>query len=142
VRKWLLVLAVVIGLGAALVAWFAVEDARQAADLDARWRQNKARLERARARLSQACSHDGLTPAQRWRLYDRVYHDRIDGRPPVLATDDPDDGAPVEEVRQAQLEFQLALEEYQSMEVEWGRRHQGEYWPGRLRAEVRRRTGW
>jgi hypothetical protein len=124
VRKWLLLLAVVIGCGTALVVWFAVEGARQAADLDARWRQAVDRRDRARAQLGRACRHDGRTPLKPWRL----------------ATDDPDDGAPAEEIRQAQLDLGQALEELNSLQIEWYRRQQR--WPARLRAEVRRRAGW
>jgi hypothetical protein len=129
----LLLLVLVLGLGMALLGWFVAEDARQAALHDARYRQNKARLERARARLSQACRHDGLTPLQRWRLCEQT---------PGLATDDPDESAAVKETRQAQLELRQASEEENSLYQECCRRYQRQYWPAHLRQEVRRRTGW
>jgi hypothetical protein len=106
--------------------------------LDARYRQASNRLDRAQVRLSRAYRHDGRPPVRPWRLVGRriVYRDDEPG----LATDDPDDGAAAEEVRQAQLEFQQAFEESNSLYAEWGRRQQR--WPGRLRQEVHRRTGW
>jgi hypothetical protein len=50
VRKWLLLLAAVVALGTALLVWFAVEDARQEAALDARIRDTGGWVVQAEAR--------------------------------------------------------------------------------------------
>jgi hypothetical protein len=142
VRKWLLLLAVVVGLGMALLAWFAAEDARRTDLLDAaRAKAAYDRLDRGRVRLDRAYRHEERTPLRPWRLDGRhITYDGDNGRPPRLATDDPDDGARAEEVRQAQQEVQQALGELALLRIERDRRHQS--WPARLRAEVRRRVGW
>jgi hypothetical protein len=108
-RKWL-----VLPLGAALatlavvalLVWFAAEDARQAALLDARIREAQERASQASVRVNQLDQ----------------------------------DGAPAEELLQAVLERQQALEVATRLFYEQAQRQQS--WHARLRQEVRRRTGW
>jgi hypothetical protein len=83
-----------------------VEDARQAALLDARVRDAENRVE------------------QTLRRERRLIRD----------------GAPGEQIIQAQLEEQEAWKELERLRTEQWRRRQP--WHARLRQEVRRRTGW
>jgi hypothetical protein len=106
VKKWLLLLAAVVGLGTMLVAWFAVEDARQVELLNAREVEADMRAEQA---------------------FDRA--ERL-----------VQDGAPAGEIRQADVERERALAESALLRLELGQRQLS--WYARLRAEVRRRTGW
>jgi hypothetical protein len=105
-RKWLILTLCAALAVAALLIWLAVEDARQAALLDASEREAELRAGRAFARVQ------------------------------VLTRD----GAPAEEVRQAELEWHRAAGEFSMLHQEQARRSQP--WHARLRDEVRRRTGW
>jgi hypothetical protein len=105
-KKWLIV---ALGAGLAMVAllvWLGVEDARQAALLDAREREAEIRFARATDRLKCLVG----------------------------------DGAPAEEVRQADLEVYRAWGEQEMLINKQEQRWQS--WHARLLAEVRRRTGW
>jgi uncharacterized protein HemX len=106
VRKWLLVLAVVVALGLALVTWLGVEDERQAA--------RQAAILHAREQEA----------VQRER---RAFETRVRARTP-------------EEVSRAIQEQKEARAEVNKAVAEEDRRNQS--WHARLRAEVRRRTGW
>jgi hypothetical protein len=113
-KKWL-ILAVCAGLATlavvALLVWCVAEDARQAALLDARVREADFRAMQA---------FDRVIVCRRW--YSRAHT------------------TSAEEVHQAELEYQRASTELDSLKVERARRQQS--WHARLLHEVRRRTGW
>jgi hypothetical protein len=122
-KKWLVlplgaalaILAVV-----ALLGWFAAEDARQEALLDARIRDAKERGERAFDREERALDR-----------FNRLVRD----------------GAPAEEVGQARADIVAAHEEGQAARQEFQaaleeKLQRLDPWPAAVRYEVRRRTGW